>query len=87
MIYNYIIHKYQSGLQPYQTGLQPDDSTANQFVDIFNTIISSLDKGKYIRFIFCDFSKAFDKVWHNNRIYVVMLLVGLRTICSIDKKV
>lgn len=37
-----------------------------QLVEIYNTIISSLDKGKDIRFIFCDISKAFDKVWHND---------------------
>ena len=54
---NNVIYKYQSGFQP-------GDSTVNQLVDIFNTIISSLDKGKDVRFIFCDISKAFDKVWH-----------------------
>lgn len=58
MIDNNIIYKYQSGFQP-------GDSTVNQLVEIYNTIISSLDKGKDIRFIFCDISKAFDKVWHN----------------------
>ena len=50
---NNVIYKYQSGFQP-------GDSTVNQLVDIYNTIISSLDKGK----VFCDISKAFDKVWH-----------------------
>ena len=54
---NNVIYKYQSGFQP-------GDSTVNQLVDIYNTIISSLDKGKDVRFIFCDISKAFDKVWH-----------------------
>lgn len=58
MIDNNIIYKYQSGFQP-------GDSTVNQLVEIYNTIISSLDKGIDIRFIFCDISKAFDKVWHN----------------------
>lgn len=45
MIDNNIIYKYQSGFQP-------GDSTLNQLVEIYNTIISSLDKGKDIRFIF-----------------------------------
>jgi hypothetical protein len=31
---------------------------------IYNTIISNLDIDKDIRFIFCDISKAFDRVWH-----------------------
>lgn len=56
-MYNYclennIINKYQSG---FQTG----DSTTNQLVEIYNTIIFSLDKGRNIRFVFCDSSKAF----------------------------
>lgn len=45
------------------------DSTTNQLAKIYNTIISNLDKGKYIRFIFCDISKAFDRVWHEGMIY------------------
>lgn len=40
------------------------DSTTNQLAKIYNTIIYNLDKGKDIRFIFCDISKAFDRVWH-----------------------
>lgn len=54
---NNILYKYQSG---FQSG----DSTTNQLVEIYNTIVSNLDKGKDIRFIFCDISKAFDRVWH-----------------------
>ena len=52
---NNVIYKYQSRFQP-------GDSTVNQLVDIYNTIISSLEKGKDVRFIFCDISKAFEKV-------------------------
>jgi hypothetical protein len=40
------------------------NETTNQRVEIYKTIISSLDKGKDVRFIFCDISKAFDRVWH-----------------------
>lgn len=58
MINNNIIYKYQSGVQP-------GDSNVNQLLEIYNTIISSLEKGKDIRFIFCDISKASDKVRHN----------------------
>ena len=48
----------------HQSGFQPKDSTVNQLVYIYNTIISNLDIDKDIRFIFCDISKAFDRVWH-----------------------
>jgi hypothetical protein len=30
---------------------------------------SNLDIGKDIRFIFCDISKAFDRVWHTGLLY------------------
>jgi hypothetical protein len=46
----------------HQSGFQPNDSTVNQLVNIYNTIISNLDIGKDIRFIFWDISKAFDRV-------------------------
>ena len=51
-------------LSEHQSGFQPRDSTVNQLTDIFNTISSNLDKGKDLRFVFCDISKAFDPVWY-----------------------
>ena len=53
----------------HQLGFQPTDSTVNQLVYIYKTIISNLDIGKDIRFIFCDISKAFDRVWHTGLLY------------------
>ena len=43
----------------HQSRFQPKDSTVNQLVYIYNTIISNLDIGKVIRFIFCDISIGF----------------------------
>jgi len=39
-------------------------STINQLTDIYNTISCNLDKGKDLRFVFYDISKASDRVWH-----------------------
>ena len=61
-IYNFILEN--KILIKYQSRFQPNDSTVNQLLEIYNTIISNLDKGKDARIIFCDISKAFDKVWH-----------------------
>ena len=61
-IYNLILEN--NILIKYHSGFQSIDSTVNQLLEIYNTIISNLDKGKDVRFIFCDISKAFDKVWH-----------------------
>jgi len=53
----------------HQSGFQPKDYTINQLVYIYNIIISNLDIGRVIRFIFCDISKAFAMVWHTKLLY------------------
>ena len=47
-----------------QSGFIPGDSTVNQLVDIYNTVCKSLDEGKEVCAVFCEISKAFDRVWH-----------------------
>ena len=45
------------------------NSTANHFVDIYNSICKAIDKVKEVRALFCDISKAFDQVWHKGLLY------------------
>ena len=52
-----------------QSGFLPRDSTVNQLVDIYNTSCQALDEGKEVRAIFCDISKAFDRVWHKSLLF------------------
>lgn len=56
-------------LTTLQSGFIPGDSTVNQLVDIYNTFCQSLDQGKEVRAVFCDISKAFDRVWHRGLLY------------------
>ena len=35
---------------------------------MFNTFCQALDEGKEVRSVFCDISKAFDRVWHRGLI-------------------
>ena len=56
-------------LTPLQSGFVPQDSTVNQLVDIYNTICKALVEGKEVRAVFCDISKAFDRVWHRGLLY------------------
>ena len=56
-------------LTPLQSGFVPQDSTVNQLVDIYNTFCKALDEGKEVRAVFCDISKAFDRVWHRGILY------------------
>ena len=52
-----------------QSGFRHKDSTVNQLLIIYDDIMKNLDIGKNVRFIFCDVSKAFDRVWHSGFLY------------------
>ena len=54
---------------PYQSGFQSGNSTINQLVYLYNKFLKALDEGKEIRLVFCDISKAFDRVWHKGLIF------------------
>ena len=71
-----IVHKHlfnffrdNNTITTLQSGFIPGDSTVNQLVDIYNTFCKALDEGKEIRAIFCDISKAFDRVWHKGLLF------------------
>ena len=51
-------------LSSLQSGFLPGDSTANQLSFLYNMFCQALDSGKEVRAVFCDISKAFDRVWH-----------------------
>ena len=64
-----LAHKYvfnffrdNAVIRALQSGFMPGDSTVNQLVDVYNTFCKALDEGKEVRAIFCDISKAFDRV-------------------------
>ena len=52
-----------------QSGFVPGDSTVNQLVDICNTFYKALDDVLEVRAVFCDISKAFDRVWHKGLLF------------------
>ena len=56
-------------LTKHQSGFRPGDSTINQLAYLYHTFCDALDKKKDVRIVFCDVSKAFDKVWHRGLIY------------------
>ena len=47
-----------------QSGFIPGDSTVNQLTYLYNTFCHALDSGKEVHVVFCDISKAFDRIWH-----------------------
>jgi hypothetical protein len=38
-------------------------------LELYNSILNSLEKKEFRCFLFCDFSKAFDKDWHMGLIH------------------
>ena len=61
-LYNHI--RDNNLLTSLQSGFIPGDSTINQLTFLYNTFCQALDSGKEVRAVFCDISKAFDRVWH-----------------------
>ena len=53
---NKLIYKYQSGFLP-------GHSTTYQLIDIYNQICKAFDDRQSTCMVFCDISKAFDRVW------------------------
>ena len=61
-LYSYTIaHRL---ITPLQSGFIQGDSTTYQLLHTYNTLCEAVDSGKEIRVVFCDVSKAFDRVWH-----------------------
>ena len=57
-----------------QAAYSPCNSTEYQLLELYHIIAKSMDEDKTVRFVFCDVSKAFDRVWHEG------LVVKLRAI-------
>ena len=56
-------------LTEHQSGFRHNDSTVNQLVLICNEMNKAIDNGKEVRIVFCDISKAFDRVWHKGLLH------------------
>lgn len=62
LIENNLIYKYQSGFLP-------NHSTTFQLIDIYHNICQVIDNNQFACMVFCDVSKAFDRVWHKGLIF------------------
>ncbi|MEW8544911.1 MAG: reverse transcriptase family protein [Candidatus Thiodiazotropha sp.] len=66
-LYNYAIVNHI--LTPFQSGFIRGDSTTYQLIHTYHTFCEAVDSGKEVRVVFCDISKAFDRVWHRGLIH------------------
>ena len=71
LVFKYLFNHLQDNnlLSSLQSGFIPGDSTVNQLTFLYNTFCQALDSGKEVRAVFCDISKAFDRVWHSGLLY------------------
>ena len=72
-------------LTNHQSGFRPNDSTVNQLAFLYHSFCEALDKKKDLRIIFCDISKAFDKVWHKGLLYKLKTLGIMGNLLSLLK--
>ena len=56
-------------LYKYQSGFLPRHSTVFQLIDIYHHICQSFDNRQLSCMVFCDISKAFDRVWHKGLLF------------------
>ena len=66
-IFNYISEN--SLLTPFQSGFIQGDSTTFQLLHTYHSFLEAVDSGKEVCVVFCDISKAFDKVWHKGLLH------------------
>jgi hypothetical protein len=61
-LYNFFKTNFTISL--WQAGFLPGHSTVTQLIEIYDEFCKAVEKGKEIRAVFLDISKAFDRVWH-----------------------
>jgi hypothetical protein len=65
-IYNYMLeHKL---LYKFQSGFVSGHSTSHQLIELYHKICIALENGQITVAVFCDISKAFDRLWHKGLI-------------------
>ncbi len=53
----------------WQSGFIPGHSTVTHLVEMYHKFCQAVSDGKEIRVVFCDISRAFDRVWHRGLLY------------------
>ena len=61
-LFNYFREHFM--ISVWQSGFLPGSSTVTQLIEIYDQFCKAVSKGKEIRVVFLDISKAFDRVWH-----------------------
>ena len=66
-VYNFL---YSSNIfYKYQSGFVPGHSTVSQLIEMFDSVCKARERRENTCIIFCDLSKAFDRVWHEGLLF------------------
>ena len=70
IIYDKLVHflDHNNLLFKYQAGFLANHSTETQLIEMYHHICNAIDQRKAVQLVFCDYSKAFDRVWHKGLI-------------------
>ena len=70
-VYKYVYNYLYSNrlLCNKQSGFLKGHSTVHQLLEIYHQVVSSLDSRQNLCMVFCDISKAFDRVWHKGLVF------------------
>ena len=71
VLYNYLVSK--DLVSPLQSGFVKGDSTNKQRTLLYNDVCKALDDGQ-VRAVFCDISKAFNRIWHRGLLHKLSTL-------------
>ena len=83
-LYNYFCQHFL--ISVWQSGFLPGSSTVTQLTEIYNEFCKAVNKGKEIRVVFLDISKAFDRVWHKGLLHKLKGLWNNRQITRMAKR-
>ena len=63
-MYNFLLDN--NLLYKYQSGFLPHHSSVFLLIDIFHYICQAFDNNMFSCNVYCDVTKAFDRVWHKD---------------------
>jgi hypothetical protein len=71
IVFKYLFNYFRDHfmISVWQSGFLPGSLTVTQLIEIYDHFCKAVSKGKEIRVVFLDISKAFDRVWHRGLLH------------------
>ena len=71
ILFNVLFEYFQSNflISLWQSGFIPGHSTVTHLVEMYHHLCEAVSAGKEVRIVFCDISRAFDRVWHEGLLF------------------